>query len=141
MSTITFEQKFSVPRDMVWQCLTQLPHIKKWWFSQIRVFESHEGFQTRFTVNYEGDKYVHLWEVLESIPQEKLVIDWRYANHPGKAYAQFELQSIPSGTLLTFTSDVLEFFPNHKVFSRVSMLNGWKTLLQERLPEYVQKNN
>lgn len=141
MSIITLEQKFAVSKELIWQYLTDLDHIKKWWFSQIRAFEPRLGFVTRFSVHHEGEKYTHLWEVLEVVEQEKLVLDWRYANYPGRAYAQFELQSIPRGTLLIFTSDVIEFFPNKKVFSRASALDGWKTLLQEYLPKYVDKIN
>lgn len=141
MSAITLTQKFSVSTELIWQYLTSLPHMKKWWFSQIRAFEPQIGFQTRFTVNHKGEKYIHLWEVLEVVPQEKLVLDWRYANHPGKAYAQFDLQNTPEGSLLSFTSDIVEFFPNHKAFSRTSIQAGWQTLLTERLVDYTQKNS
>ena len=141
MSIIRLEQNISVSKQLIWQYLTSLSHMKNWWFSQIRSFEPKLGFKTRFTVSYEGEKYLHLWEVLEVIPQEKLVLDWRYDNHSGRAYAKFELRSTSQGTQLIFTSDVLAFFPNKKVFSRASMRQGWKKLLQEQLPKYVEKIN
>jgi hypothetical protein len=84
---------------------------------------------------------VHLWEVLENVQYEKLKLDWQYANYPGKAYALFELEKISNGTLLTLTSDVLEFFPNRQAFSRNSVLRGWTTLLQKKLPNYINENS
>lgn len=141
ISVINIQQQFEISSEMLWEYLTVSTHMKKWWFSQIRNFEPIAGFQTRFTVTYKNEKYVHLWEVLDVVQQKKLKLDWQYANYPGKAYALFELENNPHGTLLTLTSDVLEFFPNHEAFSRSSVLRGWTTLLQKRLPNYIKENN
>ena len=141
ISVINIHQEFEISSEMLWEFLTVPTHMKKWWFSQIRNFEPIEGFQTRFTVTHKDEKYVHLWEVLENVQYEKLKLDWQYANYPGKAYALFELEKISNGTLLTLTSDVLEFFTNRQAFSRNSVLRGWTTLLQKKLPNYINENS
>lgn len=141
ISVINIHQEFEISSEMLWEFLPVPTHMKKWWFSKIRNFEPIEGFQTRFTVTHKDEKYVHLWEVLEIVEYEKLKLDWQYANYPGKAYALFELEKNSNGTLLTLTSDVLEFFPNHEAFSRNSVLTGWRTLLQKKLPNYINENS
>jgi|ETNmetMinimDraft_22_1059887.scaffolds.fasta_scaffold01116_6 uncharacterized protein YndB with AHSA1/START domain len=141
ISVIKIYQQLEVSSDILWEYLTEPTHMKKWWFSKIRNFEPIEGFQTRFTVTHKDEKYVHLWEVLEIVQCKKLKLDWQYANYPGKAYALFELEKNSIGTLLTFTSDVLEFFPNQPSFSRNNVLKGWETLIKKKLPNYINENS
>lgn len=139
---IIVEQSFRETREQIWNAITDLAHMKKWFFENIPEFEAKIGFETRFNVNAGERQFMHLWKITEVIPLQKIVYDWRYENLNGRGTVSFELIEDGKQILLRITNDGLESFPkNIPEFSRESCNGGWQYFINQRLKEYLQNNN
>ena len=135
--SIIVQEQFNVSPQLLWQCLTQLEHMQKWFFKELKSFEAVRGFKTSFAFQYNNKTFTHQWEVREVIIQEKLCLGWKYKEYPGDSEAIFEISSSPKGTILKLTATILSSFPEMEEFSRESMKTGWTDLIQKRLNAYV----
>ena len=124
--SIIVEQILDRPISNVWKAISNPNEMKQWFFEQIEDFKPEVGFKTSFVVQVEDRKYTHLWEIIEVIPQKKIVYSWKYAEHQGEGTVIFELIEKKSNTLLKLTNLGLETFPkNVPEFSKESCINGW----------------
>jgi len=135
--SIIVQEQFNVSPQLLWQCLTQLEHMQKWFFKELKSFEAVRGFKTSFAFQYNNKTFTHIWTVREVIIQEKLCLGWEYKEYPGTSEAIFEISSSPKGTILKLTATILSSFPEMEEFSRESMKTGWTDLIQKRLNTYV----
>ena len=138
---VVVTQKFAESLDRVWQAITQRDQMQEWFFSEIESFEPITGFETRFNVVCENKNYLRVWKLLDVVPGEKIVYDWRYDGLPGAGKVTWELQESDSGTQLTLTNEIVETFPEDDPnFKRESCEAGWGYFINEQLPDFLSSN-
>lgn len=135
-NSIVVLQEFHAPPPLLWKYLTQVELMQKWFFKELKSFETVRGFKTSFTFQY-NKNFTHQWEVKDVLLQEKLCLGWKYKEYPGDSEAIFEISSSPKGSILKLTANILSSFPAMEEFSRESMQTGWTNLIQTRLKRYV----
>lgn len=136
---VVVEQVIQASSSDVWQAITQLDQMQKWFFAEIEEFEAAVGFETQFDVVCDGTTYPHRWKITEVSPNEKIVYDWQYENFPGQGLVVWELIDTPEGTHLTITNKILKEFPDdNPAFRRESCEGGWRYFI-ERLQNYVEQ--
>ncbi|MGM0636368.1 MAG: SRPBCC family protein [Bacteroidota bacterium] len=127
-------------KSELWKLITSLKSMQKWFFENLLTFEAKPGFETRFTVKTPNQSFVHLWKIIEVIPDQKIVYNWKYEGFSGDSEVTFQLSSKNGKTVLTLTHTVLEDFPQAtSEFSRESCLAGWQWFIQKSLVEFVKK--
>lgn len=138
---IIVEEFFPTSIDNVWNAITKVDQMRKWFFENIESFEAEVGFETQFNVKVEDRNFLHLWKLTEVVPGKKIVYNWRYGEYPGNAYVTFELFEEKEKTKLLVTSEGMESFPQDiPEFSRESCNNGWNYFIKNRLLEYLTTN-
>ncbi|MEL7124229.1 MAG: SRPBCC domain-containing protein, partial [Bacteroidota bacterium] len=86
----------------------------------------------------EGRVFPHQWKIMEVIPQQKIVYNWRYEGYAGDSMVSFELIENDAQTTLRLTHQVLESFPQDiPEFTRESCLGGWNYFIKESLSKYL----
>ena len=135
---VIVEQSYNVSREHLWAAITVRDQMAAWFFDGIPDFQPRVGFQTQFHVDTGERSFLHCWKILEVIPQQRIVYDWRYANYPGVGTVTFSLFENGSGSRLRVTTEGLSTFPAAiPEFSRESCLAGWKFFVQQRLKAYL----
>lgn len=138
---IIVEQEFNVPINVLWDAITQLDHMKEWFFDNIPAFEPEVGFQTSFTVHLEDRTFTHHWRIEKAIPLKKITFHWSYAEYEGEGLVTFELFDEGNKSTLRLTNAGLETFPDEiPEFSRESAENGWDYFIKESLKKYLENN-
>src|SRR3954470_16195191 len=87
---IVLERTFNAPVAEVWKALTDVDQMRSWYFD-LKDFKAQVGFKFDFVVEHEGNKYHHLCEVTEVVPQKKIAYTWRYKGETGNSLVTFEL--------------------------------------------------
>ncbi len=137
---IIVEQSFNKTKEQVWNAITDLSQMQKWFFENIPEFKPEVGFETSFNVDAGKRQFMHLWKIIEVVPLEIIVYDWRYENISGSGTVRFDLLQEGKQTLLRLTNEGLESFPqNIPEFSRESCSGGWQYFINQRLKEYIEK--
>lgn len=138
-SPIKVKATYKAPKKAVWQALTQLDQMQKWYFPQIESFEPRIGFTTQFLVQIDNRKYTHLWEIIAIIPYQKIAYSWKYEECEGEGLVIFELAENDGRTTLNFTNEIIKDFPTDRPeFTRESAQGGWDYFLIERLKPFVE---
>ncbi|MFK7769484.1 MAG: SRPBCC domain-containing protein [Mariniblastus sp.] len=136
---IVVEQEFTAPIGRLWQAITVMSEMQQWFFEQMENFEPVEGFETKFTIEFDGKEYAHVWKLIEVVPRKKIVFDWSYAGCPGRGHVTWEIEETPGGSKLKLTNVAVESFPqDDPAFLRESGEEGWKYLIQEELKHFVE---
>ena len=135
---IIVEQNFNSSIKNVWNALTVLDEMTKWYFSNIPTFEPVVGFTTKFIVQVEDRIYAHLWKITEVLPMKKIAYEWKFEGYFGSSISLFELEEEGNQTKLKLTATVIEKFPdNIPEFKRESAIEGWNYLIKESLRDYL----
>ena len=138
MQDVVVTQQFSVSVQELWKAITEQPKMVQWFFENIPDFKPEIGFATQFLIENEGRQFTHLWEIIEVVPNRKIVYNWSYLEYRGEGIVLFELVKNDKGSLLTLTNKWLSEFPQDiPEFSRESCLGGWKYFINGRLKEYL----
>ena len=138
---IIIHQAFHRSIEDVWKVITEVDHMKKWFFAELTDFKAKSGFKTGFLIKHEGKQFYHLWKIVEVIPFKKIVYDWRYREYKGKGEVTFELFSEDRKTILQLTNIGLHTFPdNIEEFKVENCYNGWKYFINERLVTYLNNS-
>ena len=88
---IVVKQEYNVPAAKVWQALTDADVMRNWYFN-LQEFKAEIGFKFQFTAGTEeGVQYLHLCEITEVVPRNKLTYSWRYDGYEGNSFVTFEL--------------------------------------------------
>lgn len=136
---VIVEQSFNCPIETVWKSITEIDLMRKWYFENLPEFEAKVGFKTRFNVTNEGRNFLHLWEITEVAPQQKIAYSWKFKEYPGEGLVVFELYEHNNLTTLKLTNSVIKDFPDDiPEFARESCLGGWQYFIQNRLKEYLE---
>lgn len=129
MRDIVVTRLLPYPRAMVWAALTEADQLSAWLMpNDIRLEPGHRfTFRTDPAPGFDG--IVHS-EVLEVVPDERLVITWR--GGPLDTVVTFALADAPGGTLLTLRHAGFAGFSN--ALPRIVLGFGWRRLLGRKLP-------
>lgn len=138
--TVQLSQEFAVSPARLWAAITDPAEMRQWFFEPIQDFEPTVGFATEFDLEAEGRVFSHQWEVLEVIPQQRIVYSWRMGGYPGDSTVTWQLTPVADGTRLDFLHDGNESFPqDDPMFTQESCEAGWQYLLQESLVAFLQR--
>jgi uncharacterized protein YndB with AHSA1/START domain len=137
---IVVEQDFDRSVSDVWNAITRIGEMRKWYFENIPDFKAEVGFVTQFVVESGGRSFLHLWKVTEIDPQRKVVCSWKFGGLPGDSFVTFEVSGDEKAARLRVTTLVQENFPEDiPEFSRESCLGGWNYFIKDRLKAYLDK--
>ncbi|MCX6170875.1 MAG: SRPBCC domain-containing protein [Ignavibacteriales bacterium] len=136
---IIVEQILDVSIESVWNSLTEIGEMHKWYFDNIPEFKPEVGFETQFNIKSEERNFLHHWKVIEVEPLKKIKYRWTFENYPGKSTSAFELSRENNLTKLRLTVEVLEDFPDEiPEFERESCIGGWNYFINNRLRDYLK---
>ena len=136
---IITEERFNSSIESVWNAITEIGEMKKWYFDNIPDFKPETGFETQFDVKSEERTFPHKWKVTEVVPLKLIKYSWEFEGYKGKSTAAFELSRENDLTKLKLTIDVQEDFPDDiPEFRRESCIEGWKYFINGRLKEYLK---
>ena len=137
---VVVEQEYNVSVKDLWDAITELDQMKKWFFHNIPSFEPETGFHTEFLVHSGNRDFTHLWTIDEVIPGKKIKFHWSYEEYEGEGMVTFELVEMNERTLLRLTNEGLESFPQDiPEFKRESCVDGWEYFLKKNLKEYLEQ--
>lgn len=135
---IIVEQSYPADVEKIWQALTELEHLKQWFFDCIPEFKAEPGFETNFEISNEGRNFPHLWKVVEVVPNEKLVVNWQFGGYSGSTNVTFEIIPGDEENKVRLSTEVLEDHPQDiPEFKRESGVDGWKYFINERLQDHL----
>ena len=137
---VVVEQSFNVSSEIVWKAITEIDQMHQWYFDNIPAFKPEVGFKTQFNVQSWDRNFMHLWKVIEVVPNKRLVYNWKYESYAGDSNVIFELFEQNNLTTLRLTNQILESFPQDiPEFKRESCVEGWTYFIKNRLKEYLEK--
>ena len=135
---IVIEQVFNLPASRVWEAITTIDQMRKWFFGNIPAFEPIQGFYTEFDVTSDSMTFRHQWKILEVVPRQKIVYRWSYEGIVGEGLVTFNLEDHSESCLLRVTNIGLETFPKEiPEFSPESCRDGWNYFINQRLKGYL----
>lgn len=135
---IVVEQSFDAPIAVVWKAITDEEQMRQWFFETMTEFKPEIGFDTEFNVRCEDQDYLHLWKVIDVVPQKRISYQWRYGGYPGDSTVKWELSEEGGGTKLKLTHVGQETFPQDEpLFSRESCQAGWDYFLHDSLKAFL----
>ncbi len=139
---IIVEQTFKTSINNVWNAITQVDQMKKWFFENIESFKPEVGFETQFNVQSQDRNFLHLWKLTEVVPMKKITYSWKYGGYPGDSFVMFELLEQNDQTKLRLTHKGMESFPDDiPEFSRESGIEGWNYFIRKSLKKFLGKSN
>lgn len=133
------ERSYNATIEKVWRAITDKDQMKEWYF-ELDEFKPVKGFKFSFKGG-EGDlQYVHLCEILEVDPPNKLSHSWTYEGKPGYSVVTWELfKEGEKRTRVKLSHDGLDSFPqDDKNFRVESFTEGWNSILGTSLANYVE---
>ena len=136
---IIVEQEYNVPVSVLWVAITNLDHMKGWFFDNIPAFEPEVGFQTSFQVHLDGRTFTHRWTIIKAVPLKKVTYHWSYSEYEGECLVTFELFDDGDKSSLRLTNVGLDTFPDDiPEFTRESAENGWDYFIKQNLKKYLE---
>lgn len=139
--TIIVEETFDASIEKVWTSITEIDHMRKWFFDNIPSFKPIVGFETEFAVKNEERIFTHQWQIVEVIPLKLIKYNWKYKEYDGNAFVVFELTEKDGLTNLRLINIVTEDFSDQiPEFRRESCIGGWRYFINQRLKNYLEIN-
>jgi len=136
---VVVERTLNAPIARVWKALTDANQMRQWYFD-LREFKPQVGFEFEFVVEHEGNRYHHLCQVTDVIPQKKIAYSWRYKGEPGDSLVTFELFGEGNKTRVKVTHTGIETFPKTPAYARKNFENGWTAIIGTELKQFVEKS-
>jgi uncharacterized protein YndB with AHSA1/START domain len=137
---IKIERIFDAPIAKVWNALTISTEMKNWYFD-IPEFKPEVGCNFQFGGGpSEDNQYLHLCEVAEVIPNQRLTHSWRYDGYTGNSFVTFDLSDQNGKTLLKFSHSGIETFPDDNPdLAKANFVTGWDHIINISLKNYLEK--
>jgi len=133
------ERTLKAPIQKVWEAITDKNKMKEWYFD-LPDFKAEVGLEFRFYGGPDDRQYLHICEVTEVVPNQKLTYSWRYDGEPGISYVTFELIDLGLSTKIRLTHSHLESFSSgNPDLARQNFEAGWTDLIGNLLKAYVEK--
>ena len=121
----------------VWEALTHPDKMKIWYFD-LPGFKAEVGYRFEFYGGPEDRQYLHLCEIKEVIPGQKLSYSWQYDGYTGNSLVTFELILQEDQTLLRLTHEGLETFPaNNPDLKKENFNDGWEAIIKDSFRNYM----
>lgn len=136
---IQIKKTFNIPRARLWKALTNHKQMQQWYFKELGAFDAKVGFQTSFSIEYQGKIFTHQWRVCEVIPKKRIVYHWQYKEYDGDSTVFFELEDTNNGVDLLLKAKILKPFPPIEEFSPESRKAGWQSLIEDRLTTFLKQ--
>ena len=137
---IKTEQQFSCEPSRLWKAITHAEEMRQWFFDNIPDFKAEVGFETKFMVDAGERQFMHLWKIIEVIPEKLIKYEWCYEGYKGTGYVTFRIDKNDHKTFLTLTNEGLEsFHPKVPEFTRENCTMGWRYFINDRLKDYIAK--
>lgn len=137
-SPIVVEAQFNKSATTLWKALTSHSEMKKWYFEVLDDFQPEVGFNTAFKVHSENRIFTHQWEVIEVVPEKKIIYSWRFLEYPGASTSSFEVFGDQNSSRLQLTILVQADFPEDiPEFRRESCIGGWDYFIHGNLKKYM----
>ena len=138
---IIIEETFNVPVETVWNAITQVEQMCRWFFENIPSFKPEVGFEIQFNVKSQDRNFLHKWKITEVEPLKKISYNWEYENYPWNSFVVFELFEENNSTMLRLTHQVTESFPQDiPEFKRESGIEGWNYFIKNTLKAFLENN-
>lgn len=135
---VTIERTYNASVEKLWKAITDKDEMREWYFD-LTEFKPEPGFIFQFTgQGKEGESYLHICEVKEAIPLQRLVYSWRYEGYDGNSLVSFELFAEGDKTRLLLMHECLETFPPHPAFAKENFAEGWNYIIGKSLKEYLE---
>jgi uncharacterized protein YndB with AHSA1/START domain len=136
---VVVERTLNAPIARVWKALTDANQMRQWYFD-LKEFKPQVGFEFEFVVEHEGNRYHHLCQVTDVVPQKKIAYSWRYKGEPGDSLVTFELFGEGNKTRVKVTHTGIETFPKTPAYARKNFENGWTAIIGAELKQFVEKS-
>jgi len=136
---VVVERTLNAPIARVWKALTDANQMRQWYFD-LKEFKPQVGFEFEFVVEHEGNRYHHLCQVTDVVPQKKIAYSWRYKGEPGDSLVTFELFGEGNKTRVKVTHTGIETFPKTPAYARKNFENGWTAIIGTELKQFVEKS-
>ena len=137
---IIVEQTFSTSIEAVWDALTEIEKMRKWYFNNIPEFKPETSFETKFNVQSGDRNFLHKWRVTKVQPLNMIEYSWEFEDYPGKSTSAFILVKENNLTKLRLTITILEDFPEDiPEFKRESCIAGWNYFINQNLREFLER--
>lgn len=136
------ERTYDAPVEKVWKALTDKNEMKQWYFD-LAEFKPEPGFEFQFYgEGKQGEKFLHLCKITDTIKNKKLRYSWRYDGYEGISFVTFELFDEGGKTRLKLTHEGIETFPKtaNNDFAKENFAEGWTYITGTSLKEYLEKN-
>jgi uncharacterized protein YndB with AHSA1/START domain len=136
---VVVERTLNAPIARVWKALTDANQMRQWYFD-LKEFKPQVGFEFEFVVEHEGNRYHHLCQVTDVVPQKRIAYTWRYKGEPGDSLVTFELFGEGNKTRVKVTHTGIETFPKTPAYARKNFENGWTAIIGTELKQFVEKS-
>lgn len=124
--------------ERVWKAITDSNERNQWYMNMD--LKPEVGHEFEFTVEHEGNTWVHLCRVTEVIPNKKLSHTWRYKGIAGDTLLTFELTPEGENTRFKLTHEGLETFPTDIPGLAVENFDtGWEHF-KEAIKKYIESH-
>lgn len=134
---IIISQSFSETRKDLWAALTEVEHMREWFFAEIPDFKAEVGFMTNFDLSNESRTFPHYWKVLAVEPEQSILVQWHFEGYPGMSTVEFSIEGNGKNHTVTVTAMAREDFDDRiPEFKRESAEGGWKYFMNDRLKAY-----
>ncbi len=143
MSTapLTLEKTIHAPKEKVWKALTDSIELAEWFFDA-PAFQAKTGQSFSFELRKNRKAYVHFCKVTEVSEENRLSYTWRYKGYKGDSEVSFELFPEGDRTRIKVAHRGIETFPSDNAdFSATSFEEGWNTLLDQALREFLEEDS
>ena len=67
-ASIQIRTPSNTTKENLWNTVTKVEKMKKWYFSQLKSFKPKIHFKTAFKTKHEGYVYMHKWRVFKVTP-------------------------------------------------------------------------
>jgi uncharacterized protein YndB with AHSA1/START domain len=137
---IIVEQTYNASIETIWNSITKIDQMRKWYFTNIPALKPEVGFKTQFNVQSQDRNFIPLWEVIQVEPLKMITYNWKYEGYSGDSFVVFELFHKNNLTKLRLIHQIQESFPEEiPEFSRESYLESWTFFIKKRLKEFLEK--
>ncbi|HEX8563010.1 MAG TPA: SRPBCC domain-containing protein [Flavobacterium sp.] len=137
---VIVERTFNVLPSEIWSAITDNSKLQQWYF-RLSEFKPEPGFRFTFTGGPEdGPQYVHLCEIVEVIPQERISYTWIYEGIPGETLVTVDLTPNERGTKVTLTHSGIETIATAGPdFAKSNFNQGWTYFIHTALKNFIEK--
>lgn len=142
MDKVIVKKIINKPIKEVWKSITVLGEMKQWFFENIPDFKAEVGFKTEFVVKAETNSFLHVWEILNVVPEKLIRYSWKYPEYVEQpSFVSFELIEVEDeATEVIIIAEEISHYPQDILeFRYESCKGGWEYFIN-RLKEFCEKD-